>query len=45
MNLVIRDAVELLDDNDHGSKRADSELGTIIFRADNILVIAIESPI
>ena len=45
MNLVIRDAVELLDDNDHGSKRADSELGTIILRADNIVVIAIESPI
>ena len=45
MNLVIRDAVELLDDNDHGSKRADSKLGTIILRADNILVIAIESPI
>lgn len=45
MNLVIRDAVELLDDNGHGSKRADSKLGTIILRADNILVIAIESPI
>jgi small nuclear ribonucleoprotein (snRNP)-like protein len=45
MNLVIRDAVELLDDNDHGSKTADSELGTIILQADNIVVIAIESPI
>jgi small nuclear ribonucleoprotein len=45
MNLVIRDAVELLDDNDHGPKRAHSKLGTIILRADNILGIAIESPI
>jgi small nuclear ribonucleoprotein (snRNP)-like protein len=44
INLVIRDAVELLDDNDHGPKRADSKLGTIILRSDNILVIAIESP-
>ena len=32
MNLVIRDAVELLNDNDHGCKRADSKLGTILLR-------------
>jgi small nuclear ribonucleoprotein len=45
MNLVIIDAVELLNDNDHDSTRADSKLGTILLRADNILIIAIESPI
>ena len=45
MNLVIRDAVGLLNDNDHGSTSIDSKLGTILLRADNILIIAIESPI
>jgi small nuclear ribonucleoprotein len=45
MNLVIRDAVELLNYNDHDSTSADSKLGTILLRADNILIIAIESPI
>lgn len=45
MNLVIQDAVELLNNNDHGSTMGDSRLGTILLRADNILVIAIESPI
>lgn len=45
MNLVIRDAVELLNDNDHGSTSAGSKLGTILLRADNILIIALESPI
>ena len=45
MNLVIQDAVELLNNNDRGSTMGDSRLGTILLRADNILVIAIESPI
>lgn len=44
MNLVIQDAVELLNNNDHGSTRGDRP-GTILLRADNILIIAIESPI
>ena len=45
MNLVIQDAVELLNNTDHGATRGDSRLGTILLRADNILIIAIESPI
>lgn len=45
MNLVIQDAVELSNNNDRSSTREDSRLGTILLRADNILIIAIESPI
>ena len=45
MNLVIQDAIELLNKNDHGSIGANNRLGTVLLRADNILIIAIESSI
>jgi small nuclear ribonucleoprotein len=45
MNLVVQDAVELSNNNDCSSTREASRLGTILLRADNILIIAIESPI
>jgi small nuclear ribonucleoprotein len=45
MNLVIQDAVELLNKNDHGSIDPSNRLGTVLLRADNILIIAIESSI
>jgi small nuclear ribonucleoprotein len=45
MNLVIQDAVELLNKNDHGSIGANNRLSTVLLRADNILIIAIESSI
>ena len=45
MNLVIQDAVELLNKNDHDSIGANNRLGTVLLRADNILIIAIESSI
>ena len=45
MNLVIQDAVELLNKNDHDYIGANNRLGTVLLRADNILIIAIESSI
>lgn len=45
MNLVIQDAVELLDSEENNTAMANNRLGTILLRADNILIIAIESSI
>ena len=45
MNLVIQDAVELLDSEGNNTAMGDNRLGTILLRADNILIIAIESSI
>ena len=45
MNLVIQDAVELLDSEESNTAIGNNRLGTILLRADNILIIAIESSI
>ena len=45
MNLVIQDAVELLNKNDPGSIGANNRIGTVLLRADNILIIALEPSI
>ena len=45
MNLVIQDAVELLDSEENNTAMANNRLCTILLRADNILIIAIESSI
>ena len=44
MNLVIQDAVEHSDSEGNGPV-GNNRLGTILLRADNILIIAIESSI
>jgi small nuclear ribonucleoprotein len=45
MNLVVQDSVELMNKNDQGSTSGDNRLGTVLLRADNILIIAIEPSI
>lgn len=45
MNLVVQDSVELISKNDQGSAGGDNRLGTVLLRADNILIIAIEPSI
>jgi small nuclear ribonucleoprotein len=42
MNLVIQDSIELMSKNGQGSANGDNRLGTVLLRADNILIIAIE---
>jgi small nuclear ribonucleoprotein (snRNP)-like protein len=44
MNLVIQDAVEHSDSEGNGPVE-NNRLGTILLRADNILIIAIESSV
>jgi small nuclear ribonucleoprotein len=45
MNLVIKDAMELLESENNTTAGENNRLGTILLRADNILIIAIESSI
>jgi len=45
MNLVVQDSVELMNKNDQSSTSGDNRLGTVLLRADNILIIAIEPSI
>jgi small nuclear ribonucleoprotein (snRNP)-like protein len=45
MNLVIKDAMELFEGENNTTARENNRLGTILLRADNILIIAIESSI
>ena len=45
MNLVIKDSIELMNKEDQGSANGDNRLGTVLLRADNILIIAIEPSI
>jgi small nuclear ribonucleoprotein len=45
MNLVIQDSIELMNKNDQGSANGDNRFGTVLLRADNILIIAIEPSI
>ncbi len=45
MNLVLQDAVELPNKDGHDSRDGENRLGTVLLRADNILVMVIEPSI